>query len=79
MLKSVGLSKIEGYYRQILHKYAELGHFYLYLICSSPWRFGNFPHSSRSMDALDKSVPYIYGPICYIWKILSKCAESSKF
>ena len=60
MLKSLGLFKIEGYYRQILHKYAGLGYFHLYLICNSPWKFGNFPHSSRSMDALNKSVPYIF-------------------
>ena len=29
-------------------------------ICNSPWKFRNFPHSSRFTDALNKSVPYIY-------------------
>ena len=58
--KSVGLFNIEGYYTQILHKYAGWGPFWKFWICNSLWKFWNFPHSSRSTDALNKSVPYIW-------------------
>ena len=57
--KSVGLFNIEGYYTQVLHKYAGWGHFWKFWICNLPWKFRNFLHSSRSSDALNKSVPYI--------------------
>ena len=57
--KSVGLFNYEGYYTQILDEYAGWGHFCKFWICNSPLKFGNFPHSLRSTDALNKSVPYM--------------------
>ena len=70
-LRSVGLFNIEGYYTQILHKYSGWGPFWKFWICNSLWKFWNFPHSSRSTDALNKSVPYIYGSKFYYTAILA--------
>ena len=76
--KSVGLFNIEGYYTQILHKYAGWGHFWKFWICTSPWKFRNFPHSSRSTDALNRSVPHVFRPFFKLQKLLKNTAPLRK-